>query len=531
DLSSSANVLDNDALFKKFAVGDYIVHEDHGVGIFNGVVTLNGRNYLEVKYAANDRLLIPFDHSNKITKYVGSAKHKPVITTLNSGLWNRIKTNVKHSVKLLASELLKLYAMRKIVHSPVMISSDVDRDEFFNFAKTFKYSDTEDQTLITQEIAKDLSKSEPMDRLIVGDVGFGKTELAVRAAFACLNAGYQVAVLAPTTILANQHLKVFSDRLSKYAFRIEVLSRLKQRPEQKSIIDGIVDGKVDLVIGTHRLLQDDVKFKNLGLLIIDEEQRFGVAQKEKLKNKRLDVNVLSTTATPIPRTLNLALSGARDLSILASIPNNRKPIANKFGEFSWEEVVGAIENEIARKGQVYYLHNKVADIYNIQEELKIRLPHVKFAVAHGQLLPKKLNSIMDDFINGRVDVLICTTIIENGLDLPNVNTLIVDNSSMYGLSQLYQIRGRIGRSDKQAYAYFLHKDLKGDATLRLDALSESSDLGSGFILSTKDLEIRGAGNILGRDQSGSINSIGYGLYIQMLNDELDKLKKQKEGSI
>jgi len=362
-----------------------------------------------------------------------------------------------------------------------------------------------------------------MDRLLVGDVGYGKTEIATRAVFATVNAGYQVAILAPTTVLIEQHLAVFKERFKNYPFNIVSLSRFSSPQEKEDVKEGLRKGIVDIVIGTHALLSKDISFKNLGLLVIDEEQKFGVKQKEQIKEKRVDTNVLSLTATPIPRTLNMALSGIRDISVLATPPSGRKEILNHFEKFNWDSIKEAISKELQRGGQVYFLHNRVNTIQNVYDRLVKMFPHGSIAIAHGQMGVQKLSHSMAEFVKGNIDILVCTTIIENGLDIPTVNTLIIDDATMLGLSQMYQIRGRIGRSNIQAYAYFFFENLKGDAALRLEAIKESQELGSGFLLSNKDLEIRGAGDILGKNQSGTINSVGYGLYSQMLQKAVKEL--------
>ncbi|MCK9368971.1 DEAD/DEAH box helicase [Candidatus Dojkabacteria bacterium] len=517
------DVKKGEEIFKQIAPGDYIVHADHGIGIYERVVEQFGVLYLDIHYAGSDRLLVPLNSANRISKYVGAKNNKPKLTGLSSGVWTRITRKVKDDVEKIAKELASLYAMRKLV-TRESISANFDIKSFKDFVLSFQYQDTEDQAVITEEIVADLEKETPMDRLIVGDVGFGKTELSARAAYLCVNAGFQVALLAPTTVLTAQHFSVFKERFEKYPFRIEMLSRFITKHKREEILQDIESGKVDIVIGTHALLSDEVHFKDLGLLIIDEEQKFGVEQKEKIKKKKLSVNVLSTTATPIPRTLNMAMSKIRDLSILASVPSGRKSIINKIGKFDWETVVKSIKFEIKRGGQVYYLHNRVRDLERIKAELESRIENIKVGIGHGQLGEVALAKIMSDFSNGKFDLLLCSTIIENGLDIPNVNTLIVDDADRYGLSQLYQIRGRVGRSDVQAYAYIMFSKLIGDALLRLDALEEAHSLGSGFILSSRDLEIRGVGNILGKSQSGSINSVGYALYTQMLTSEIERLQ-------
>lgn len=514
-------------IYKEIAKGDYVVHEDHGIGVYDDLIEQDGHMYLNVHYAGKDRLLIPLSSSNKLSKYVGAGKGKPTLTGLSSGVWLRIKSRAKEDVMAMASELVGIYAMRTITKSTTLVRSKQDIYELNEFVNKFKYSDTEDQSVITQEIVEDLSKNKPMDRLIVGDVGFGKTELAARAMFLAANAGTQVAILAPTTVLSMQHMKVLQERFNEYPFRIEMLNRFVNNSQRAKILSDIEKGLVDIVIGTHSLLSDQVKFKNLSLLIIDEEQKFGVKQKETLKKKRLDVHVLSMTATPIPRTLNMALSGIRDMSILCSVPSGRQSIQNHIGEFDWDVVINAITKEIERGGQVYYLHNRVDELNNIKEELEKRSDGIKAVVAHGQLSELHITEVMSDFFSNKANVLVCSSIIENGLDIPNVNTIIIDDAQRYGLSSLYQIRGRVGRSNKQAYAYVLYSNLKGTASLRLDALAEAHNIGSGFVLSNRDLEIRGAGNILGKSQSGAINSIGYALYTQMLNDAVSSLQDRR----
>ena len=512
-------------LLKKILVGDFVVHQDHGIGKFTGVVNKEGVEYIEIRYAGNDRLFVPFYSSQKVMKYIGSGKAQPVLTGLNSGVWKRISSRAKEDVENIAKELLQIYALREVSKSKKVISTEKDLDEYWKFVNDFEFSDTEDQYLASKKIATDLKKDIPMDRLLVGDVGFGKTEIGMRAAFAVVNGGMQVALLAPTTILANQHLKVFRERFKKYPFNIELISRLQTEKERERIEKNVSEGKIDILIGTHAILSTTVVFKNLGLLIIDEEQKFGVKQKEKLKSSRVDTHVLSLTATPIPRTLNLSLMGVRDISVLAIPPLGRKDIKNEFSKFSFDTVKQCILRELKRGGQVYYLHNRIENIYGLRDKIVSILPDIRIEVAHGRLRGKKLIEVMERFVNNKIDVLLCTTIIENGLDISNANTLIVDDVNRLGLSQMYQIRGRVGRGTKQAYACFLYDQLKGDSQLRLEALRESEALGSGFVLSNRDLEIRGAGDILGKKQSGTINSIGYGLYTQLLFDAVEELKK------
>ena len=504
------------AILKKIIPGDFIVHEDHGIGKFGGI-----------PYAGLDRLYVPLSAADKVTKYIGAGKKRPLLTGLNSGVWKRISLRAKEKVEEIAKELLQLYALRKTAQAPVMIDSEEALDGFWTFASQFKFTDTDDQLLATKQIADDFQKDKPMDRLLVGDVGFGKTEMAMRAAYAVANAGYQVAVLAPTTILVEQHKMVFQERFKNYPFNIVSLSRFSTETEKAEVLKGLNNGVVDIVIGTHSLLSADVKFKNMGLLIVDEEQKFGVKQKEKLKEARVDTNVLSLTATPIPRTLNMALTGIRDISVLAIPPLGRKEIINHFEKFNWDSVLKAISKEMERNGQIYFLHNRVGNMQNIEQELKKLFPKANIQTAHGQMNVETLTRTMADFVDRKIDILICTTIIENGLDIPTANTLIIDDATKLGLSQMYQIRGRIGRSLEQGYAYFYYDTLQGDAEQRLTAIRDSQALGSGFLLSNRDLEIRGSGDILGRSQSGTINSVGYGLYTQILQEAVDDLRRKQ----
>lgn len=511
-------------ILKKIIPGDFVVHEDHGIGKFVDIIEREGSQYIEIAYAGNDRLYIPLSASSKIMKYVSSGKYQPRLTGLNSGLWSRVSSKAKEDVEKIAQELLQIYALREISKGIKILNDQKSVDEYWQFANEFEFTDTEDQYIATKNISLDLQKEKPMDRLLVGDVGFGKTEIAMRAAFAVANAGMQVAVLAPTTVLANQHLRVFKERFKKYPFKISLISRLQDLKEREKTISELGEGKVDILIGTHAILSENVKFKNLGLIVVDEEQKFGVRQKEKLKSSRVDTHVLSMTATPIPRTLNLSLLGVRDISVLAIAPQGRVEIRNEFSQFSFEKIRGCIERELQRGGQVYYLHNSIENIEFVAEKILNMIPKVRIEVAHGRLSGEKLIKVMDSFLGGEIDVLLCTTIIENGLDISNANTLIVDDVNRLGLSQMYQIRGRVGRGQRQAYACFFYESLKGDSALRLEAIKESQALGSGFLLSNRDLEIRGAGDILGKRQSGTINSIGYGLYTQLLSEAVEKLK-------
>ena len=511
-------------ILKKILPGDYIVHEDHGIGEFVGIIYKEKGPYMKVAYAGQDKLYIPLTASEKITKYIGAGKRKPRLTGLNSRVWQRISQKAKERVEDIAKELLQLYALRESTKNRSVILTPHLLNDLNTFIGQFEFDDTDDQILSTEHIIEDLGQEKPMDRLLVGDVGYGKTEIAARAIFAVVNAGYQVALLAPTTILTQQHKAVLTERFKYYPFNIASLSRFSTLKEKEEVLSKLEKGVVDIVIGTHSLLSNSVKFKNLGLLVIDEEQKFGVKQKENIKTKRIDTNILSLTATPIPRTLNMALMGVRDISVLATPPLGRKEIVNTFSKFDWEVIEEAIKKELARGGQVYFLHNRVNTIEYVYSKLEKIFPKAKISLAHGQMGVAKLSKNMNDFIEQKSDILLCTTIIENGLDIATANTLIVDDISLLGLSQMYQIRGRIGRSEKQAYAYFLFKNLRGNAQQRLEALKESQALGSGFLLSNRDLEIRGAGDILGKNQSGTINSVGYGLYSQMLEYAVKKLQ-------
>jgi transcription-repair coupling factor (superfamily II helicase) len=512
-------------ILKKVIPGDYLVHEDHGIGIFKGVKEKEGERYLDIHYAKNDRLLIPFTAVEKVTKYISAGRKKPRLTGLNSGVWNRISKRAKKQAENIAKELLQLYALRSTTQTKEIISSNDDLSKFWDFVNKFEFKDTEDQIIATKNIMEDFQNETPMDRLLVGDVGFGKTEIAMRATFATVNAGFQVAILAPTTVLVEQHLKVFRERFKEYPYIIESLSRFKTEKEKEKVLKGLEKGSIDVVIGTHSLVSKKINFKNLNLVIIDEEQKFGVKQKEHLKKMRLNTNVLSMTATPIPRTLNLSLMGIRDISVLATPPMGRKDIKNKICKFSWGEVEKIIDRELQQDGQVFFLHNRVGTIQSVEAKLEKIFPENVVKILHGQMTNSKIEQTMKSFINGEIDILLCTTIIQNGIDIPNVNTLIIDDVTNYGLSQLYQIRGRIGRGSRQAYACFMFDRLTGNTALRLNALKEAQALGSGFILSNRDLEIRGAGDILGRNQSGVINSVGYGLYTRLLKEAVKKMKK------
>ncbi len=510
-------------ILKKIIPGDFVVHEDHGIGKYVDLQQREGGYYIQIAYAGEDKLFVPLSASQKLTKYIGAGKAKPILTGLNSGVWRRISKKARERAEDIAKELLQLYALRETVNINPFLTDEAEIDEFEYFVNSFQFKDTDDQLLATKHLVEDFQKGKPMDRLLVGDVGYGKTEIAMRAMFAVANSGFQVALLAPTTILVEQHYAVLKDRFKNTPFTIKALSRIVGEKEKQKIIEELKSGVIDIVVGTHALLSDSVQFKNLGLLIVDEEQKFGVKQKEKIKGKKLNTNVLSLTATPIPRTLNMALLGIRDISVLATPPAGRIEIENHFGKFDWDVVKDVITKELNRGGQVYFLHNRVETIDNVFEKLDKMFPQANVSVVHGQMNVQTLSKNMQIFVEGKSKILVCTTIIENGLDIPNVNTLIVDDATMLGLAQMYQIRGRIGRSEKQAYAYFFYNSLRGNSALRLEALKNSQELGSGFLLSNRDLEIRGAGDILGKNQSGAINSVGYGLYSQMLTEAVSRL--------
>jgi transcription-repair coupling factor (superfamily II helicase) len=518
--------------------GDYLVHLDHGVGKFIGFSNLTfdvspnkkientkykvlDTKYYILEYAAGDKLYVPFGLERKLSRYVGFVE--PKIPRLGSLVWQKTKRKIKEEAEKFAKELLEIYAKREIsLRPPYSPDDEID----FQIASSFRYEETPDQITAIEEIKKDMEKEEPMDRLVCGDVGFGKTEVALRAIVKAVKSGRQAALIAPTTILANQHFQNFKTRLKTLPMKIALLSRLQTKKEQKEIIKKIKAGGIDIIIGTHRVLSNDVEFNNLGLLVIDDEQKFGVKQKEKLKKIRTSLDILSLSATPIPRTLYLAMSSLKNISLIQTPPVGRMPIKTFVLPWSEKIIKNAIENEIARNGQVYFLYNKVETIDGIKKLLEILLPTAKLGIAHGKLNEKELIKVMDDLQNKKIDVLIATTIIENGIDLPNVNTLIVADATRLGLSQAYQIRGRIGRSHIEAFAYFLYpQKLSELAAERLKVLKETEEVGSGYRIAMKDLEIRGAGNILGKEQSGNINQVGLNLYCQMLSEAIEKIKQ------
>ncbi len=510
-------------------VGDLVVHVDHGIGEFVGLKQLGVRGtgeasqeFLELRYAGEDKLFVPVERLDLVQKHTGGAR--PALDHLGGTSWERAKTRVKKAMRNMAGELLKLYAQRKAV-SGHAFGPDTHWQEEFEDA--FPYEPTPDQVTAIADIKKDMEVPTPMDRLLCGDVGYGKTEVAMRAAFKTVMDNKQAAFLAPTTVLAFQHLKTLRDRFAGFPITIEMISRFRTKQEIKAILDGLAAGKVDIIIGTHRLLSKDVTFRDLGLLVVDEEQRFGVAHKERIKQIRRKVDALTMTATPIPRTLNMALVGIRDMSIIETPPKDRLSIQTNVVAFDAAVIEGAIRNEMARGGQVYFVHNRVESIFSIGSLLQRLVPEARIAVAHGQMGENELERAMLGFVERRFDVLLATTIVENGLDIPNANTIIVNRADRYGLSQLYQLRGRVGRSDRAAYAYLLvppQESLSPVARKRLAAIREFSDLGSGFRVAALDLEIRGAGNLLGGEQSGHIDAIGFEMYMKLLEEAVRELK-------
>jgi len=513
----------------KLHPGDYVVHIDHGIGKFAGLVKteVNGKmqEAIRLTYRDNGMLLVSIHSLHRISKYKGKEGQEPKINKLGGGAWQKLKERTKSKVKDIARDLIALYAKRRQEKGFAFTPDSYLQDEL---EASFIFEDTPDQVKTTQAVKEDMERHIPMDRLVCGDVGFGKTEIAVRAAFKAATDSKQVAVLVPTTILALQHYKTFSDRLKDFPVKVEYVSRLRPNGEVKKILTDASEGKVDVLIGTHRLVGKDVKFKDLGLLIVDEEQKFGVTVKEKLKQLKVNVDTLTLTATPIPRTLQFSLMGARDLSIIQTPPPNRYPIITELHGFNEDLIRDAINYELARNGQVFFIHNRVQNIYEVEATIQRIVPGVKTAVGHGQMEGPKLEKIMLDFIKGEQDVLIATTIIESGLDIPNANTIIINHAENFGLSDLHQLRGRVGRSNKKAFCYLLTPPLSlvsTEARRRLQAIEEFSDLGSGFNIAMRDLDIRGAGDLLGAEQSGFIADIGYETYHRILNEAIQELKQ------
>lgn len=515
----------------QFKVGDYVVHIDHGVGIFGGLQTtlVNGKPQEVIKliYKDNDIIFVSIHALHRISKYKSKEGEEPRINKLGTGAWERLKERTKSKVKDIARDLIKLYSQRAaqkgFAYSP-------DGYLQHELEASFLYEDTPDQQKATNDIKHDMESERPMDRLVCGDVGFGKTEVAIRAAFKAVTDGKQVAVLVPTTVLALQHYKTFSERLHDFPCKVEYLSRAKSAKQVKEIIGQLQNGQIDILVGTHKLVGKEVKFKDLGLLIIDEEQKFGVSTKERLKQLKINVDTLTLTATPIPRTLQFSLMGARDLSIINTPPPNRYPVMTEVTEWDDNVIREAIVCEIDRNGQVFFINNRIQNIYLLAEKLKKLVPDARIAVAHGQMPPADLEETVIDFINYDYDVLLATTVVESGIDMPNVNTIIVNKANMFGLSDLHQLRGRVGRSNRKAYCYLIAppmKELTDDARRRLQAIETFSDLGSGFNIAMQDLDIRGAGNMLGAEQSGFIADLGYETYQKILNEAMQELRDEE----
>ncbi len=519
-----------EAFFEALNEGDYVVHVEHGIGQYHGMVQkkINGlqREYVEIEYAAGDRLYVPVHQTNRISRYSSGEARTPRIHRLGGTEWETVRAKAEKQVRELAKELLELYAKRRISTGHAF-SPDTDWQR--ELEASFEYEETEDQLQALAEIKADMEKPRPMDRLLCGDVGYGKTEVALRAAFKAVMDGKQVAVLVPTTVLAQQHFRTFRQRLRPFPVMVEMLSRFRSQSEQKEIIQRLAKGQIDIIVGTHRILSADVRFKDLGLLIIDEEQRFGVAHKERIKQLRHRIDVLTMTATPIPRTLYMSLSGIRDMSVIDTPPENRLSIRTTVTKYHDEIVRRAVLRELDRGGQVYYVHNRVRDIESVADELHRIVPEASISIGHGQMPENELEQVMLGFAQGEDDILLCTTIIENGLDIPRANTILIDRADTFGLAQLYQLRGRIGRGLERGYAYlFYDPPLTPIARARLETIQEASELGAGFRVALRDLEIRGAGEILGPEQHGQIAAVGLDLYSRLLHRAVEELRQQME---
>ncbi|CAB5085868.1 Transcription-repair coupling factor [Olavius algarvensis associated proteobacterium Delta 3] len=514
--------------FEDLSSGDLVVHEEHGIGRYEGLVKLQvngiGNDFLLILYKDDDKLYLPVDRMAMIRKYMGVEGVVPHLDKMGGRAWDRTKDRVKRSAEKIAGRLLKIYAVRKVQKGFVFSAAD---NLLQDFEAGFPYEETPDQRRAFEDVVQDMMAPTPMDRLICGDVGYGKTEVALRASFVAAFNGKQVAVLVPTTVLAEQHYETFTRRFSRYPVTIACLSRFRSLKEQRQIIEEVKGGKIDIVIGTHRLLQRDVGFHDLGLLILDEEQRFGVKHKERLKALRSTVDVLAMTATPVPRTLHLSLMGVRDISIIGTPPEDRQPIITYLSEFNETVIQEAVHKELARKGQIFFIHNTIASIDRIAAKLQHLVPRVRLDVAHGRLSEEALEGVMLRFVNKEIDMLVCTTIVESGLDIPSANTILVNRADRFGLAQMYQLRGRVGRSEEQAYAYLFippESTLGRDALKRLKVLMEHSDLGSGFQIAMNDLRIRGGGTILGASQSGHISAVGYDMFLRLMEDAIGKMK-------
>jgi transcription-repair coupling factor (superfamily II helicase) len=518
-------------MLRELQVGDYVTHIDHGIGKYNGLekIEIGGHRQESIRllYKNNDVLYVSINNLHKISKYTGKEGTIPKISRLGSDAWKKLKQRTKKKIRDIARDLINLYAKRKASKGFAFPRDGYLQNEL---EASFFYEDTPDQLTVTEEVKADMIKEQSMDRLVCGDVGFGKTEIAIRAAFKAVTGGKQVAILVPTTILALQHHRTFSERMEEFGIKIDYLNRFRSTAERKKVFSGLSDGSIEIVIGTHGLLNKNIAFKNLGLLIIDEEQKFGVASKEKLRNLKVNVDTLTLTATPIPRTLQFSLLGARDLSLLRTPPPDRLPIHTEIVRFDTEKIKAAIEREIVRNGQVFYVFNRVKKLPEILYMLENLCPDISFAMAHGQMQTTQLETTLINFIDHKFDVLVCTNIIETGLDIPNANTMIIQDAHLFGMSDLYQLRGRVGRSDRKAYCYLMSPPinlLTMEARKRLQAMEEFSELGSGFQIAMRDLDIRGAGNLLGAEQSGFITDIGYETYMKILDETLQELKEQE----
>ncbi|MFA5224548.1 MAG: transcription-repair coupling factor [Candidatus Omnitrophota bacterium] len=516
--------------FVDLNAGDFVVHNQHGIGKFLGMQKIQAgrvvKEHLVIEYDRNEKLFVPVDSMHLVQKYIAFHTRKPKLYRLGNKEWQKVKEHTRKGIAKLAWELLGLQAMR-LAGEGFKFSKDTDWQ--VDFEKTFPYQETPDQVKAMEEVKRDMESPKPMDRLLCGDVGYGKTEVAMRAAFKAVMDNKQVAYLVPTTILAEQHYKNFIQRLRNFPVRVEMLSRFRTATEQNEIIKGLSEGSVDIVIGTHRLLSPDVSFKNLGLVVVDEEQRFGVKAKEQLKKIKTSIDVLVLTATPIPRTLYMSLMGAKDFSVINTPPQNRLPIKTVVVEYDSDLIAQAIKRELKRVGQVFFLHNRILDLEKVRDRVAKSLgTGARISIAHGQMPAKQLEQVMLDFINGNIDVLVSTMIIESGIDIPNANTIIVNNAHCFGLADLHQLRGRVGRFNRSSYAYFLigHNELiEPVARKRLQAIENNSDLGSGFNIAMEDLEIRGAGNLLGQEQHGFIVAVGFDLYCRLLKEAIVNFKK------
>lgn len=521
--------------YSDLEIGDFVVHENSGIGIYKGIqkIEVNSiiKDYVVIEYKGNDKLFVPIDQIKLVNKYIGNKSEKPKISTLGTNQWTKAKQKARKAVEEIAEDLVNLYAKRS-----KLVGHSFGKDTTWQkeFEDSFPFEETYSQLRAIEEIKIDMENSKPMDRLLCGDVGYGKTEVALRAAFKAINDGYQVAFLVPTTILARQHYETMLKRFSEFPVTCSMLSRFANKKQVKETLMGLKSGKVDIVVGTHRLLSKDITFNNLGLLIIDEEQRFGVKHKEKLKHIRENIDVLTLSATPIPRTLQMSLTGIRDMSTLDEPPEERLPVNTYVIEYNESIIKQAIDKELSREGQIYFVYNKVKDIDFIYNKLTELIPYAHIEIAHGQMSPRQLENIMESFINGEIDILLSTTIIETGMDIQNVNTIIVYDSDMMGLSQLYQLKGRIGRSNRTSYAYFTYRNGKTITEIgekRLKSIKDFSDFGSGYKIAMQDLELRGAGNILGESQSGHVESVGYDLYVKFLQEAIEQRSNYKDTNL